>query len=210
MNQEEYEQMKQMLSEEKITSKTVLDAPYVKEITNEDMDKMMAISENIITDEKKEEILNEEEEKEAKTSTLQKFGGETLSKVPELADFLRSEEHLRLGTHARIPVPLEVDGNPVKVFIRPLSRKELIECRNDAANKGHNDVDYEAVLKVCSTADGTPYTEKELSLLGYGHIQTIAEAIIIASGESPENTQTALRERMVDEFLEKFTTQTSR
>ena len=39
-------------------------------------------------------------------------------------------------------------------------------------------------------------------------MQTIAEAIIIASGESPENTQTALRDRLIDEFLEKFTPKT--
>lgn len=207
MDKEEYEQMKEALAEEKITEKVVMEAPYVKDVTDEDIDKMMAISETIITEQQKDRILDEDE---AKKETLKKFGGETLSNVPELSDFLRSEEHLRLGTNAKIPVPLEIEGHPVKVFIRPLSRKELIECRNKANNKGHNDVDYEAVLMVCTDANGNPYTEKDLANLGYGHIQTIAEAIIIASGESPENTQTALRERMVDEFLEKFTAKTSR
>ena len=145
---------------------------------------------------------------EEKEEALKKFGGKTLTKVPELSEFLRSEEHLRLGTNARIPVPLELNGNPVKVFVRPLSRKELIECRNKAENKGHGDVDYEAILMTCTDSNGTPYTEKDLEIFGYGHMQTIAEAIIIASGESPENTQTALRDRLIDEFLEKFTPKT--
>ena len=203
MNQEEYEALKEELEKNKITRDIVEKAPESQQITSDDIDKMIAISENIITDEEKERILNKDDED--KEEALKKFGGKTLSKVPELSEFLRSEEHLRLGTHARIPVPLELNGHPVKVFIRPLSRKELIECRNKAENKGHQDVDYEAILMTCTDSNGNPYTEKDLSIFGYGHMQTIAEAIIIASGESPENTQTALRDRLIDEFLEKFT-----
>lgn len=207
MNKKEYEQKKHEFDEE-VTQETVKQAVPPTTITDEDIDKMIEQSQTIITDEEKERILNEDDEKE---KALQKFGGETLSNVPELSAFLKSEEHLRLGTNARIAVPLEVEGNPVKVFIRPLSRKELIKCRNKAHNKGSEDVDYEAVLMVTTDSNGKKYTEDELnSVLGYGHIQTIAEAIIIASGESPENTQTALKTRLIDEFLEKFTTQTSR
>ncbi len=203
MNSEEYDEKIREINYERdgITAEQIKKAPTKENITTEDIDKMIEQSRSIITDEEKDRIL-QEEENEIK---LKQFGGETLSNIPELSDFLRSEEHLRLGTNARIPIPLEVEGYPVKVYIRPLSRKELIECRNKANNKGHNDVDYEAVLKVCTDSDGHPYTEQQLNSLGYGHIQTIAEAIIIASGESPENTQTALRKRLVSEFLEKFT-----
>ena len=201
MDSEEYIMKKNELEFEEITSEKVREAPTKENISSEDIDKMIEQSNLLISDEEKDRILREEEEE----MKLQEFGGETLSKVPELGDFLRSEEHLRLGTNARIAIPLEVEGHPVKVFIRPLSRKELIQCRNRANNKGHNDVDYEAVLKVCTNSEGVPYTENELNQLGYGHIQTIAEAIIIASGESPENTQTALKKRLVSEFLEKFT-----
>ena len=203
MNPEEYNEKKREIDYEMegITAEHIKEAPTKQQITPEDIDKMIEQSRSIITDEEKERILQEEENE----MRLQQFGGESLSNVPELSDFLRSEEHLRLGTNARIPIPLEVEGHPIKVFIRPLSRKELIECRNKASNKGHNDVDYEAVLKVCTDSNGNPYTEQQLNVLGYGHIQTIAEAIIIASGESPENTQTALRKRLVNEFLEKFT-----
>ena len=207
MNREEYETKKHEL-EENITQETVQKSVAPTDITSEDIDRMIEQSQSIITDAEKDRILNEEDEKE---KALEKFGGETLSNVPELSAFLKSEEHLRLGTNARIAVPLEVDGNPVKVFVRPLSRKELIKCRNTAHNKGSEDVDYEAVLMVTTDSNGRKYTEDELnSVLGYGHIQTIAEAIIIASGESPENTQTALKTRLIDEFLEKFTPQTSR
>lgn len=208
MDKAEYEKMRKEIEQTTITRDLVENAPQTNEMTAEDIDKMVKISQTIISDEEKEKILNEEEQ--AKEDTLKKFGGATLSKVPELSDFLRSEEHLRLGTHARIPVPLELQGNAVKVYIRPLSRKELIECRNLADSKGHNDVDYEAILKVCTDSNGVPYTEEDLEIFGYGHMQTIAEAIIIASGESPENTQTALRDRMINEFLEKFTPQTKR
>ena len=202
MDAEEYEIKKQELIEENITAKQVRETPTAQKLTDEDIDKMIAQSQTIISDEEKDRMLSEEDEKE---QTLEKFGGESLSRIPELSVFLKSEEHLRLGTNAKIPVPLEIEGQPFKVFIRPLSRKELIKCRNKAQNKGHNDVDYEAVLMVTTDSDGKPYTEKELSILGYGHIQTIAEAIIIASGESPENTQTGIKTRIVDEFLQKFT-----
>lgn len=202
MDAEEYETKKQELMNENITAETVRETPTAQRLTDEDIDKMIAQSQTIISDEEKDKILSEDDEKE---QTLEKFGGESLSRVPELSAFLKSEEHLRLGTNAKIPVPLEIEGQPFKVFIRPLSRKELIKCRNKAQNKGHNDVDYEAVLMVTTDSNGKPYTEEELnSVLGYGHIQTIAEAIIIASGESPENTQTGMRTRIVDEFLQKF------
>ena len=159
MNAEEYENKKQEL-EENITQETVTQSRPPQEITSEDIDKMIEQSQSIITDEEKDRILNEENEKE---KALEKFGGESLSNVPELSSFLKSEEHLRLGTHARIAVPLEVEGHPVKVFIRPLSRKELIKCRNQANNKGTQDVDYEAVLMVTTDSNGRKYTEEELN-----------------------------------------------
>lgn len=208
MDSEEYIEKKREIDYEVegISAKQVREAPTKDSLTPEEIDRMIEQSNTIMTDEEKERILREEEHE----LRLKEFGGETLSNIPELGDFLRSEDHLILGTNARIPIPLEVEGHPVKVYIRPLSRKELIQCRNKATNKGHNDVDYEAVKMVCTDSDGNPYTEKQLNMLGYGHIQTIAEAIIIASGESPENTQTALKRRLVDEFLEKFTPKTSR
>ena len=208
MDSEEYNEKKREIDYEVegISAKQVREAPTKDSLTPEEIDRMVEQSRTIMSEEEKEKILREEEH----DLQLEEFGGTNLTNIPELSDFLRSEEHIRLGTNARIPIPLEVEGHPVKVFIRPLSRKELIKCRNKANAKGHNDVDYEAVKMVCTDSEGRPYTEQQLNMLGYGHIQTIAEAIIIASGESPENTQTALRRRLVDEFLEKFTSEASR
>lgn len=205
MNQEEYEIKKAEFEEKgKVTREVVENAPRADNLDDDDIDQMINVSKMLISEKEKDEILKEEDEKEKK-ELLDKFGGETLSKIPELSDFLKSEEHLTLGTHAKIPVPIEIGGTPVKVYVRALSRKELMECRQRASAKGHNDVDYEAILMVCTTYDGRHYTEEELSLLGYGHMQTIGEAIMIASGESPENTQSAMKKHLVDEFLEKFT-----
>ena len=62
MNQEEYEVLKNELEQNKITREIVEKAPESQQITDEDIDKMIAISETIITDEEKERILNKEDE----------------------------------------------------------------------------------------------------------------------------------------------------
>lgn len=210
MNKEEYEQKKQELAQEepKVTTDVIKNTPPTNNFEDDDITQMIQASKYLITEEQKEKTIKEDEQKQKK-DLLQTFGGNTLSQVPELADFLQSEDHLVLGTQAKIPVPLEIMGHPVKVYIRPLSRKELIECRNRAKAKGHTDIDYEAILMTCSKQDGTLYTEEEINQLGYGHTQIIGEAIMIASGESPENTQNALKKHLVDEFLEKFTSKAS-
>lgn len=143
----------------------------------------------------------EEEEKEQEEISKQ---NEELKNMPSLREFMKTEEFLRLGTKAKIPVPLDINGFQVKVFVRALSRNEIQACRVQAQHTDE-DMDFLAVMKACTDENGEPFDRETLDQLGYARIRDISEAIGIASGESPENTESAIRKKVIDDFLQKFT-----
>ena len=177
--------------------------------SNEDDEGIPNIDELI---EKVEEVKqpNEVEEKlaveENKTKEVNKQA-DALKKMPGLREFMETEEFLRLGTKARIPVALDLNGYAVKVFVRALSRNEIQACRVQA-NNTDDDMDFLAVMKACTDENGEPFDREILDQLGYARIRDISEAIGIASGENPENTESAIRKQVIDNFLQKIEDET--
>jgi len=152
------------------------------------------------------EIEEHEEYDKKQKENLQKQNDEIKGMV-SLREFMKTEEFLRLGTKARIPVPLDLNGFKVKVFVRALSRNEIQACRIQA-NNTDEDMDFIAVMKACTDEYGEPFDKETLEQLGYARIRDISEAIGIASGEQPENLESNLRKQVIDNFLQKIENET--
>lgn len=172
-------------------------------ITSEDVDELIKKAEEIKQPGEIEKVEQKEEEEkkelEDENSRLKNMVG--------LREFMKTEEFLRLGTKARIPVPLDINGYEVKVFVRALSRNEIQACRVQAQNTD-DDMDFLAVMKACTDENGVPFEREILDQLGYARIRDISEAIGIASGENPSNLESNIRKQVIDNFLQKIEDET--
>lgn len=172
-------------------------------ISEDEIDDLIKTAEDIKQPDEIERVeKKEEEEKEEVQAENQK-----LKKMVGLREFMKTEEFLRLGTKARIPVALDINGYDVKVFVRALSRNEIQACRIQAQNTD-DDMDFLAVLKACTDEDGVPFDRETLDQLGYARIRDISEAIGIASGENPSNLESNIRKQVIDNFLQKIEDET--
>ena len=196
MNEDEYKrQMAQMEPEEPEQE----EFPQGDGQPESNIDELIAKVEEVKTpgevEEKleKDEAIDQEAEKEK----------EKLKSMPSLREFMKTEEFLRLGTKAKIPVPINMNGYEFKVFVRALSRNEIQACRVQAQHTD-DDMDFLAVLKACTDEYGEPFDRETLDQLGYARIRDISEAIGIASGESPSNLESNIRKKVIDNFLQKI------
>ena len=172
-------------------------------ISEDEIDDLIKKAEDIKQPDEIEKVQRKEkEEKEELQAENQK-----LKKMTSLREFMKTEEFLRLGTKARIPVPLDINGYQVKVFVRALSRNEIQACRIQAQNTD-DDMDFLAVLKACTDENGVPFDRETLDQLGYARIRDISEAIGIASGENPSNLESNIRKQVIDNFLQKIEDET--
>lgn len=187
MNKTEYEARKQELEQDK----SEFDE---SDVTDTDIQDMLQQADNI------QKPGEKDEDDDTGYDSITELTESQLQEIPELEEFMQTEEFMRLGTKARIPVPLDINGHMVKVFVRALSSNEMEEIRVEARNK-KEDANYLAALKVCTDSNGKPYPSKVLEQLGYARIRDIGEAISIASGESAEITQAAITKRVIDNFL---------
>lgn len=183
--------------------KTLPADPSSQKVNSDEIDDLI---QKVEETKKPYEIEEKLEDEEAEKEEIAKQTDE-LKKMPSLREFMKTEEFLRLGTKARIPVALDINGYPVKVFVRALSRNEIQACRVQAQHT-EEDMDFLAVMKACTDEEGVPFDREILDQLGYARIRDISEAIGIASGESPENTESAIRKQVIDNFLQKITDET--
>lgn len=172
-----------------------------EDITPEDVQKMQQQAEQLMTDEEKAILNGEDEEPTNKFSSYADMKKDDLSHTPELRDFIQTEEHIRLGTKARIPVPIDFNGTTLKVYVRALSGKELKSITVNS--KDDFESNRKAVKLACMDSHGNPYTDEELDMIGFAREQIILDAIQVASGQNSEYTQEALQEKMVNNFLQK-------
>lgn len=156
---------------------------------------------------KKPHEVEEKEEKDNEKKVELEQEKDKLRKMVGLREFMKTEEFLRLGTKARIPVSIDLNGYEVKVYVRALSRNEIQACRIQAQNTD-DDMDFLAVLKACTDEEGVPFDRETLDQLGYARIRDISEAIGIASGENPATTESAVRKKVIDNFLQKIEDET--
>ena len=171
--------------------------------TDEEIDDLI----NKVDSVKKPDEVEEKEKRDEEARLETEAETEKLKKLPSLRDFMKTEEFLRLGTKARIPISLDLNGYEVKVFVRALSRNEIQACRVQAQHSD-DDMDFLAVLKACTDENGVPFEREVLDQLGYARIRDISEAIGIASGESPSNLESNIRKKVIDNFLQKIEDET--
>lgn len=174
-----------------------------KKVSSEEIDELIQIADEI---KQPNEVELVEKKKEQEKKEVQDEN-DRLKNMVGLREFMKTEEFLRLGTKARIPVPLDINGYEVKVFVRALSRNEIQACRVQAQNTD-DDMDFLAVMKACTDENGVPYEREVLDQLGYARIRDISEAIGIASGENPSNLESNIRKQVIDNFLQKIEDET--
>lgn len=191
MNQEEYQQKK-----EEIKSKTDEITPeFVKEREEERLTEEKAIE---LIKQAEElapipETTDNNEPEEYKPSSI-------LKTAPELKDFIQSKRAIQYGTKARIPIPLDLDGQIVKVYVRAIDGEELIQIQEEA-ERTNQDPNHIAACHACTDAEGHPYTPEQLQALGYARERLIGEAITIASGENSNYTTEKIQERAIENLI---------
>lgn len=191
MNQEEYQQKK-----EEIELKTEDIIPeFVKEQEEERLTEEKAIELIKLADELAPipETTEDSDESDYKPSTI-------LKTAPELKDFIQSKRAIQYGTKARIPIPLDLDGQIVKVYVRAIDGEELIQIQEEA-ERTNEDPNHIAACHACTDADGNPYSSEELKALGYARERLIGEAITIASGENSNYTTEKIQERAIENLI---------
>ena len=214
MNEVEYaKRMAEIEEKEKQDNKGVKKQPETidhiphdaasQKVSPDELDDLLEKVNQVKTEEEVEKVEEKEEsEKQAIEDEKNK-----LKNMVSLREFMKTEEFLRLGTKARIPVPLDINGYQVKVFVRALSRNEIQACRIQSQNT-NDDMDFLAVLKACTDENGVPYEREVLEQLGYARIRDISEAIGIASGENPSTLESNIRKKVIDNFLQKIEDET--
>lgn len=190
MNQEEYQQKK-----EEIELKTEDIIPeFVKEQEEERLTEEKAIELIKLADELAPiPETTEDPESDYKPSTI-------LKTAPELKDFIQSKRAIQYGTKARIPIPLDLDGQIVKVYVRAIDGEELIQIQEEA-ERTNEDPNHVAACHACTDAEGNPYSPEELKALGYARERLIGEAITIASGENSNYTTEKIQERAIENLI---------
>ena len=198
IKEQEKEQGTEEIKEETKEITTIPTDREAQQVSPQEIDDLIAKVEEIKTPNEIEK--HEDIEKQKKEEVVKQ--NKEIKNMTSLRDFMKTEEFLRLGTKARIPVPLDLNGFKVKVFVRALSRNEIQACRIQA-NNTDDDMDFIAVLKACTDEYGEPFDRETLEQLGYARIRDISEAIGIASGEQPENLESNIRKQVIDNFLQK-------
>lgn len=191
MNKEEYENMKKQSQQENTNTQTTGND---NKISLEDTKRMVQQTEQLLESNNVDETIKNESTK------LKDKDPSQLTDVPELATFMKTEEFLRLGTKARIPVVLKLNEHPFKIYIRALGSDEYSHIVTEARNKEEN-TDLLAACKVCTDSEGNSYPRSVLEQLGFANIRKIGEAINIASGESEDMTQEAITKQVIDNFM---------
>ena len=197
MNKEEYYQKKMEIEEQnKQNTPTTPTTPAVPEvITHEDILKMEQETEQKLTPEEKQQLNSN---KPTQGKTMKDVDLKPVEEYPELCDILQTPEAMRLGTKARIPILLDVQGIKVRVYIRGLNTKEVNELQNDYDTE--QQIDHAGVLMATTHKDGTPYTEEEILQLGYVNERRISAAIALASGGATSIDDLDFQEMVLEQF----------
>lgn len=190
MQKQEYdEKIKKIQQEEEKTNPSQTNIPQDDTITEEETKKLIKLADETIPQPEEEET----ETKQYKPSSI-------LQKAPELKDFLQSKQAIQLGTKARIPVPIEIQGTIVKIYVRGISGEELAKIQQDSENTG-KDPNHLAACLACTDSEGNPYPEEVLESLGYARERQIGEAITIASGENSEYTTENIQKQAIENLI---------
>lgn len=117
--------------------------------------------------------------------------------LPDISEFLQSEEYLRNGIRTRIPIPITLNGQEYKVYIRSLSSNEYykLQLRQVREKKSLN---YLAATTVCEDGNGNKIPQEFFDELGFEITERIGEAISVASGSDGQDDRVA---NVVEKYL---------
>lgn len=122
---------------------------------------------------------------------------EDMDNIPDISEFLSSEEYLRNGLNVKIPVPITLNGREYKVWIRSLTSNEYYNLQLKQVREKKS-LNYLAAVLVCEDGNGNKLPRKFWDELGFETTERIGEAISIASGSDGNADKVAA---VVENFL---------
>ncbi|RAP46441.1 MAG: hypothetical protein BZ136_07485 [Methanosphaera sp. rholeuAM74] len=198
MNQEEYEEEIKEIKKIEEEQEDINDE--IPRFIQEQEDRYISKEESIELIKLADETLTPLEELQEETQATEYNPSSILQDAPELRDILNSQKAIRCGTKARIPIPLNMDGTIIKVYVRGISGEELAQIQQEAENTGA-DPNHLAACIACYDSQNKLYSSEELESLGYANERKIGEAITITSGESSDYTTEKIQERAVQNLI---------
>lgn len=134
----------------------------------------------------KNEFKSKLEQIEEPTTTQNETVSKTAKKlseteIPDFIDFLKSEEHIREGKNSKMPLKIDYNGKPYRVYVRPLTSQEYYRIQLDAMNKKES-IDLLACQTAMIDANGENVDPLLLGTLKAGTIQEISAGIRLISG----------------------------
>ena len=137
--------------------------------------------ENKMAEEELKKTIKEFEEAEEEKENENKEILNEIEDLPDLEEYIKSEGYLRSGKDNRIPLKIDINGTPVRVYIRPLTSQEYYTLqRKGTASK--ESLDLLACQEVCTDSKGKKISPIILDQLPAGVILSISTAITAASG----------------------------
>lgn len=156
----------------------------------------------MVDDSKQHEIPEQEKETDPSSheKNLSELSRESIEELPDLNDFMHTEEFIRMGTDMRIPLMVDVNGRKFKVYIRPLSSNEFYKLQLKQMREKKS-LDYLACLEACYDSNDNHLEPRLLDKLGFSIITSIGGAIRIASGDTTDEDN-EVRDELIRNLLE--------
>lgn len=214
MNQKEYtEKIKELETEQQpinrkpvfqeATIKETSENPYIPTKGNkeENIEKHRKFLEDYgdEIEKHKQEQKNKEINKKPKSTQELLQEKEDVNDLPDITEFLETEEYIRMGTDYKIPIPITMpNGQTYKIYIRSLNSNEYYQyqLRQVREKKSMN---YLVAVDICEDSHGNKLPKKFFDKLGFDYVEQIGEAISLASGTNGSDSRI---QQVVENFLQ--------
>lgn len=208
MNQKEYqEEVNKIKTENK---PTFIQSQTNNELSNEYVPKQGNIEENREKHKKyledhKEEIQQQKAQQQeveynerVKTTTELLQGEDNPEQLPDITEFLKTEEYIRMGTDYRIPIPITMpNGQQYKIYIRSINSNEYYQYQLKQVREKKS-MNYLVAVDICEDSKGNKLPKEFFEKIGFDYVEQIGEAISLASGTTGEDPRI---QQVVENFL---------
>ena len=182
MNQEEYKEKIRELEANENKKPVFPEAihnekqynPYIptqgnKEENKEKHRKFLEEYQEEIEKHKQEEIKHHEKPQNTQQLLLQ--SEENVDDLPDITEFLETEEYIRMGTDYKIPIPITMpNGQTYKIYIRSLNSNEYYQYQLKQVREKKS-MNYLVAVDICEDSKGNKLPRKFFDKLGFDYVE---------------------------------------
>ena len=150
-----------------------------------------------------QEIQNNQKQHEETNDTQYKTTQQLLQEdntenLPDITEFLETEEYIRMGTDYRIPIPITMpNGKEYKIYIRSINSNEYYNYQLQQVREKKS-MNYLVARDICEDSKGNKLPKEFFEKIGFDYVEQIGEAISLASGTNGEDPRI---QQVVENFL---------